>query len=131
MKEPLFGQRKEIFEDHVSKAFLLHDEDAIVIGEKTKHPFIVKGQIGMSAMSYGSLGDHAITALSEGLGLAKGTWMNTGEGGLSEYHLKGNVDIIMQIGPGLFGVRDKEGNFNWDALLEKVRFHRLRHSKLN
>lgn len=45
--------------------------------------------------------------------------MNTGEGGLSDYHLKGNVDIIMQIGPGLFGVRDREGNFNWDALVEK------------
>ena len=60
-------------------------------------------------MSYGSLGDRAITALSEGLGIAKGTWMNTGEGGISEYHLKGGVDIIMQIGPGLFGVRDKEG----------------------
>lgn len=126
VKEPLFGQRKEIFEDHVSKAFLLHDEDAIVIGEKTKHPFIVKGQIGMSAMSYGSLGDHAITALSEGLGLAKGTWMNTGEGGLSEYHLKGNVDIMMQIGPGLFGVRDKEGNFNWDALLEKSQIPQIK-----
>lgn len=117
--EPLFGQRKEVLEDHKSLAFLLHDDDAIVIGEKAKHPFIVKGQIGMSGMSYGALGKNAITALSEGLGIAKGTWMNTGEGGLSEYHLKGNVDIIMQIGPGLFGVRDKEGNFRWDALIEK------------
>src|SRR5699024_4042386 len=34
-------------------------------------------------------------------------------------HLKGGVDIIMQIGPGLFGVRDMEGHFNWDALTEK------------
>src|SRR5699024_8208687 len=70
-------------------------------------------------MSYGALGERAITALSEGLGIAKGTWMNTGEGGLSPYHLKGGVDIIMQIGPGLFGVRDAEGHFNWDALMEK------------
>ena len=119
IKEPLFGQKKEDLEVDESSAFLLEDRDAIVIGEKTKYPFIVKGQIGMSAMSYGSLGDRAITALSEGLGIAKGTWMNTGEGGISDYHLKGGVDIIMQIGPGLFGVRDKEGNFNWDALKEK------------
>lgn len=126
IKEPLFGQRKETFEDDESKAFLLHDDDAIVIGENTKHPFVVKGQIGMSAMSYGSLGNHAITALSEGLGIAKGTWMNTGEGGLSEYHLKGNVDIIMQIGPGLFGVRDQEGKFNWDALLEKSKIPQIK-----
>lgn len=126
LNEPLFGPRKEKFEDNESKAFLLHDDDAIVIGKKAKHPFIVKGQIGMSAMSYGALGKNAITALSEGLGIAKGTWMNTGEGGLSEYHLKGNVDIIMQIGPGLFGVRDKEGNFNWDALIEKSRIPQVK-----
>lgn len=45
--------------------------------------------------------------------------MNTGEGGLSEYHLKGNGDIIFQIGPGLFGVRDKEGNFS-EGLFKEV-----------
>ena len=49
-------------------------------------------------MSYGALGGRAITALSQGLARA-GTWMNTGEGGLSEYHLKGGGDIIFQIGP--------------------------------
>lgn len=119
IKDPLFTPREEQLEKHESSVYLLEEDDTIVIGEKVKHPFKARGQIGMSAMSYGSLGDHAITALSEGLGIAKGTWMNTGEGGLSDYHLKGGVDIIMQIGPGLFGVRDKEGNFNWDALLEK------------
>ncbi len=65
-------------------------------------------------MSYGSLGENAITSLSLGLGMAGGTWMNTGEGSLSPYHLKGNVDIIMQISPGLFGVRDKDGHFSWE-----------------
>lgn len=119
IKEPLFTQKHERLEKNESLAYLLDDSDAIVIGRKTRNPFIVKGQIGMSAMSYGSLGDRAITALSEGLAIAKGAWMNTGEGGLSEYHLKGGVDIIMQIGPGLFGVRDKDGNFSWDALKEK------------
>lgn len=119
IKEPLFTQKQERLEKNDSPAYLLDDSDAIVIGKNTRYPFIVKGQIGMSAMSYGSLGEKAITALSEGLAIAKGSWMNTGEGGLSEYHLKGGVDIIMQIGPGLFGVRDNEGNFNWDALKEK------------
>ncbi|HLR81374.1 MAG TPA: FMN-binding glutamate synthase family protein [Bacillota bacterium] len=119
LKDPLFTQRKEKWVQDDSPAYLLDDADAIVIGENTKHPFIIKGQIGMSAMSYGSLGDHAITALSMGLGIAKGTWMNTGEGGISDYHLKGGVDLMVQIGPGLFGVRDLEGNFDWDELLEK------------
>lgn len=119
LKDPLFSQRVEVVEEHESKAYLLADDDAIVIGPKTRQPFVVKGLIGMSAMSYGSLGKRAITALSEGLAMAKGTWMNSGEGGLSPYHLKGGVDIIFQIGPGLFGVRDEEGNFDWEELKKK------------
>ncbi|GEL76961.1 FMN-binding glutamate synthase family protein [Tenuibacillus multivorans] len=126
IKDPLFTQREEVLEKEESEAYLLPEEDAIVIGEQTEHPFVIRGQIGMSAMSYGSLGDRAITALSEGLGIAEGTWMNTGEGGLSDYHLKGDVDLIMQIGPGLFGVRDKEGNFDWDELLEKSKIPQLK-----
>src|SRR5690625_1696792 len=106
IKDPLFTDRVEKLEDNKSFAFLLKDEDAVVIGPKTKHPFVAKGLIGMSAMSYGSLGKNAVTALSKGLAIAEGTWMNTGEGGLSPYHLAGNVDIIMQIGPAMFGVRD-------------------------
>jgi len=70
-------------------------------------------------MSYGALGKNAITALSKGLALAKGAWMNTGEGGLSPYHLEGGVDIIMQIGPGLFGIRDKNGSIDWEELKRK------------
>lgn len=119
IKEPLLTRKKERLEENESLTYLLDNQDAIVIGKDLPHPFVVKGQIGMSAMSYGSLGKNAITALSEGLGMAKGTWMNTGEGGISEYHLKGGVDIIMQIGPGYFGVRDPEGNFSWEALKEK------------
>lgn len=111
--------RKERWEKEETPAYLLHPQDAVIIGESTPNPFVLKGLIGMSAMSYGALGSHAITALSEGLGLAGGTWMNTGEGGLSPYHLKGNVDIIMQIGPGLFGVRDESGQFDWDELKRK------------
>lgn len=119
LKDPLFAARKENWETSESLAYLLDDDDAIVIGPNTKNPFVVKGQIGMSAMSFGALGDRAITALSLGLGMAKGTWMNTGEGGLSPYHLEGGVDIIMQIGPGLFGVRHKAGEFNWEELKKK------------
>ncbi|MDW7614928.1 FMN-binding glutamate synthase family protein [Peribacillus simplex] len=119
LRDPLLMQRKEKWEDEESSAYLLHDHDAVIIGPNTKHPFRLKGLIGMSAMSYGSLGHNAITALSEGLALAKGTWMNTGEGGLSSYHLKGGVDIIMQIGPAMFGVRDKNGEMDWDELKRK------------
>src|SRR5699024_4313326 len=123
---PLFTQREEKLEEGESLSYLLDEEDTIIIGENMKKPFRVRGLIGMSAISYGSLGERAITALSEGLGIAQGTWMNTGEGGLSDYHLKGGVDIIMQIGPAMFGVRDWEGNFNWDELLAKSNIHQVK-----
>lgn len=111
--------RKEHMEDNRTKPWLLDDDHAVVIGPDCKEPFVVKSPIGMSAMSYGSLGDRAITALSHGLAMAKGSWMNTGEGGLSNHHLEGGVDIINQIGAGLFGVRTKDGKFSWELLKEK------------
>ncbi|UXH46649.1 FMN-binding glutamate synthase family protein [Rossellomorea vietnamensis] len=112
--------RREHREETEADPFLLKDEDAQVIGQHTcRYPFTVKGLIGQSAMSYGSLGEQAITALSTGLNLASGSWMNTGEGGLSKHHLKGGVDIICQIGPGLFGVRTKDGKFSWEEFKKK------------
>ncbi|WP_130859558.1 FMN-binding glutamate synthase family protein [Gracilibacillus phocaeensis] len=119
IKEDNLFNRKETFQDNQIKPWLLTDEHAIVLGPQCRHPFTVKGLVGMSAMSYGALGDHAIAALSKGIGMAGGSWMNTGEGGLSDHHLQGNTDIIAQIGPGLFGVRTKSGEFSWDLLKEK------------
>lgn len=113
-KEKLFTRKEHHVEAELDPVYL-KDEDCIVLGEHTvDQPFRLKGLIGQSAMSFGSLGDHAITALSKGLGRAGGTWMNTGEGSVSPYHLKGDVDIIMQISPGLFGVRTKDGEFSWE-----------------
>ncbi|WP_085521154.1 FMN-binding glutamate synthase family protein [Tuberibacillus sp. Marseille-P3662] len=113
-------KRKEHRKKDTVKPWLLPEEDAVVIGPGCREPFKVRGLIGMSGMSYGSLGERAITALSKGLGMSHGTWMNTGEGGLSPYHLEGDVDIIMQVGPGLFGVRTKDGELDWDELKHKA-----------
>jgi glutamate synthase domain-containing protein 2 len=44
--------------------------------------------------------------------------MNTGEGGLSPYHLEGGADIVFQIGTAKNGVRDLEGNLNDDSIRE-------------
>ncbi|MCK2018379.1 FMN-binding glutamate synthase family protein [Peribacillus frigoritolerans] len=112
--------RKEKREDRQIEPYFLRDEDAVIIGGDTcRNPFKIKGLVGQSAMSYGALGENAISALSRGLGLAGGTWMNTGEGGLSKYHLSGNPDIMMQIGPGLFGVRTTGGEFSWEEFKKK------------
>ncbi|KOR79189.1 hypothetical protein AM232_12535 [Bacillus sp. FJAT-21352] len=119
--------RKEKREDRQIEPYFLRDEDAVIIGGETcRNPFKLKGLIGQSAMSYGALGENAITALSRGLGLAGGTWMNTGEGGLSKYHLSGNPDIMMQIGPGLFGVRTPGGEFSWEEFKKKSEIEQVK-----
>ena len=47
-----------------------------------------------------------------------GCWINTGEGGLSPFHLQGGADIVMQIGTAKYGVRDQEGKLSDDKLRE-------------
>lgn len=64
----------------------------------------------ISAMSFGSLSPHAITALN--LGAKLGNFAhNTGEGGISDYHLQGG-DLVFQIGTGYFGCRTEQGQFD-------------------
>jgi glutamate synthase domain-containing protein 2 len=75
--------------------------------------------LNISAMSFGSLSKNAIMALNKGA-KAGGFAHNTGEGGLSPYHLKYGGDIIWQIGTGYFGCRDEHGNFDWDLFEEKA-----------
>lgn len=42
--------------------------------------------------------------------------VNTGEGGLSPYHLKGGADIVFQIGTAKYGLRDDNGHLNTEKL---------------
>lgn len=74
--------------------------------------------INISAMSFGSLGERAVRALNLGAKEAR-CFHNTGEGGVSPYHLQG-ADLIWQLGTGYFGARDADGNFSLEKLLEKV-----------
>jgi glutamate synthase domain-containing protein 2 len=128
--EGLFS-RKEALEDAVVAPWTLDDAFALQVGAGLPHPWTLRGLVGMSAMSYGALGRHAIQAISHGLGMATGSWMNTGEGGLSEHHLVGGGDVVFQIGPGLFGVRTEDGAWSWDtfrhqATIEPVRGFELK-----
>jgi glutamate synthase domain-containing protein 2 len=97
-----------------------------VVGPDLPQPWTLRGLVGMSAMSYGALGSHAIQALSHGLAMATGTWMNTGEGSLSEHHRVGGGDVVFQIGPGLFGVRDDQGHFDWDRFRQQAEIESVR-----
>jgi glutamate synthase domain-containing protein 2 len=68
-------------------------------------------------MSYGAISEPAVRSLSRGAGVA-GCWMDTGEGGLSQHHLEGNCDVIMQIGTAKYGIRNLDGNFSPDKAKE-------------
>ena len=123
--EGLFS-RSEHEEPVEISPWTLPDRFAPVVGGSLPHPWTLHGLVGMSAMSYGALGSHAIRALSHGLARATGTWMNTGEGGLSDHHLAGGGDLVFQIGPGLFGVRDEAGRFDWDAFRRQAEVTQVR-----
>lgn len=67
--------------------------------------------LNVSAMSFGSLSSNAVEALNGGAKIG-GFAHNTGEGGISPYHLKFEGDIIYQVGTGYFGSRTADGNFD-------------------
>lgn len=67
--------------------------------------------LNISAMSYGALSRNAVMALNGGA-RAGGFAHNTGEGGLSPYHLENGGDLIWQIGTGYFSARDSQGKFS-------------------
>ncbi|NRB41924.1 MAG: FMN-binding glutamate synthase family protein [Pseudomonadales bacterium] len=71
-------------------------------------PFKVHSVFNLSGMSYGALSKPAVKALAKGAKDA-GIWMNTGEGGVSSYHLKSGCDLVVQIGTAKYGVRDESG----------------------
>lgn len=89
----------------------------IMFGPDCKAPYEAPSFFNISAMSYGSLSQPAIKALSLGAKKA-GIWLNTGEGGLSEHHLIGGCDIVFQIGTANYGVRKEDGMLDLKKLKE-------------
>lgn len=90
----------------------------VTIGEHSADkPFTAHSFFNISGMSYGAISKPAIQALSYGAKKAS-AWINTGEGGLSPYHLEGGADIVFQIGTAKYGVRDKDGNLSDEKLRE-------------
>jgi glutamate synthase domain-containing protein 2 len=85
-----------------------------------RQPFEAKSIVNISGMSFGAISAPAVRSLSRGAAVA-GCYMDTGEGGLSPYHLEGGCDIIMQIGTAKYGVRDAQGNLSAEKLLELSR----------
>lgn len=82
-----------------------------------KRPFHPQSVINISAMSFGSLGSRAVSAMNKGAEVAN-CYHNTGEGGLCDYH-KFGADIMWQLGTGYFGARTPDGRFDLEMLGRK------------
>ena len=94
------------------------EERVRVGGEDCRRPYLAS-HLNISAMSFGSLSKNAILALNKGAKLG-GFAHNTGEGGLSTYHLKPGGDIIWQVGTGYFGCRTLDGGFDPSAFTDNA-----------
>lgn len=100
---------------------------SITIGQgHTKNPYTPGSLFNISGMSFGAISKPAVQALSRGAAAA-GIWLNTGEGGLSPYHLEGGCDLVFQIGTAKYGVRnDHHGELSREKLLKIAAIEQVR-----
>ena len=112
-----FGTKEDLYETgyewiNHSMAPVNHiaeDMRVLIGGPDCKHPYSAS-LLNIGAMSFGSLSKNACLSLSRGAKMG-GFAHNTGEGGVSPYHLDGGGDLIWQVGTGYFGCRAADGGF--------------------
>ena len=116
-----FGTQRDLMQSNYqsiwhSLAPKVLDEDSKRIqvgGSQCTKPYFAS-TLNISAMSYGAISSHAIEAMNLGAKIGEFSH-NTGEGGVSEHHLKHGGDLVWQLGTGLFGCRDVKGRFAPEA----------------
>lgn len=121
-----FGTQQDVYEvgyEWINHSLLpVHGEEdprITIGGPACKQPYSAS-VLNVSAMSYGSLSTRAVLALNEGA--RKGNFYhNTGEGGISPYHLEPGGDLCWQIGTGYFGCRAPDGGFDPGLFQENAR----------
>lgn len=101
-----------------------HDPRVMVGNKDCKHPYSAS-ILNISAMSFGSLSGNAVEALNWGAKLGNFAH-NTGEGGISDHHLKHGGDLIWQVGTGYFGCRTQDGGFDADQFAEKSQYESVK-----
>ncbi|RZK39555.1 MAG: FMN-binding glutamate synthase family protein [Pedobacter sp.] len=129
-----FGTQLDVYENGYE--WLSHSIVAISHHELEPNPRVVIGGpdcekpysasiYNISAMSFGSLSKNAVLALNGGAKMGSFAH-NTGEGGISDYHVGPGGDLIWQIGTGYFGCRNHDGTFNADAFAERSKAENVR-----
>jgi glutamate synthase domain-containing protein 2 len=90
----------------------------MVGGPKCTRPYSAS-VFNISAMSFGALSANAVRALNIGAKLG-GFYHDTGEGGLSDYHLEHGGDLVWELGSGYFGARDQRGRFDAERFRDRA-----------
>lgn len=120
-----FGTERDI--DRDGYEYLLHSTAPV---DPPEEPFRVRiggpdctkpydmALMNISSMSFGALSGNALRAMNNGA--RKGQFAHdTGEGGLTPYHL-GGADVVWEIGSGYFGARRADGSFDPDQFAAKA-----------
>jgi glutamate synthase domain-containing protein 2 len=107
---------------HSLSAYNVEDIDRhprVTIGSRhCKQPYSAS-ILNISAMSFGSLSKQALQALNKGAKMGD-FYHNTGEGGVSSYHLEFGADVVWQVGTGYFGCRNEKGGFDADKFTKQA-----------
>jgi glutamate synthase domain-containing protein 2 len=123
--EQSYGTERDI--DYAGYEYLLHSIAPVepapepfrvrIGGPDCKQPYDI-ALLNISSMSFGSLSGNALRALNNGA--RRGHFAHdTGEGGLTPYHL-GGADVIWEIGSGYFGTRNNDGSFDPKQFADKA-----------
>ncbi len=124
-----YGTKMDVY--RTGYEWISHSMAALNIEELQRSPRVLVGGpdchqpysaslLNVSAMSFGALSHTAIEALNKGARLG-GFAHNTGEGSISDYHLKHGGDLVWQIGTGYFGCRTPDGKFCAETFQDKAR----------
>ncbi|GAA0419826.1 FMN-binding glutamate synthase family protein [Cocleimonas flava] len=120
-----FGTVFDVYEqgyewiNHSLQPHVIEDKNPrVIFGAKNCSKPYSASPLNISAMSYGALSKNAIMALNKGAKIDNFAH-NTGEGGVSPYHLKHGGDLIWQIGTGYFGCRNNAtGGFDEEKFIK-------------
>src|SRR5690606_12301557 len=114
-----FGTQMDVYETgyewmnhsmYAGKMKVDEDPRVMIGGEHCTQPYSAS-LLNISAMSFGSLSKNAVMAMNKGAKLGRFAH-NTGEGGVSPYHIEPGGDLIWQVGTGYFGCRADDGKFS-------------------
>ncbi|NNF51760.1 MAG: FMN-binding glutamate synthase family protein [Gammaproteobacteria bacterium] len=116
--EDVYQEGYEFIEHSILPAEVSGDPPRVWLGgEHCEAPYSAS-LLNISAMSFGSLSKNALLALNGGARKG-GFYHNTGEGGLSRYHLEPGGDVVWELGTGYFGACSEPGVFAAELFAEK------------